>query len=167
MNPLDNLKDIHEPAGINIWPPAYGWWILALLTLCLVIVSIFCLIKYYKNRKVKRIALQALINIDCEQVDAANKLNQLLKRVALHYYPNLAIQQLYGEQWANFLIAALPKTQAEKHKQNIHMWQQHLYQKQPSLDKNTHNYKATAETWLKQSLPPSVKKQQELEQQHA
>ena len=30
-NPLVNLKDIHLPSPVSFWPPAPGWWILAVL----------------------------------------------------------------------------------------------------------------------------------------
>ncbi|MEC7549612.1 MAG: DUF4381 domain-containing protein, partial [Pseudomonadota bacterium] len=30
---LAQLADIHLPAEISFWPPAFGWWILALLLL--------------------------------------------------------------------------------------------------------------------------------------
>ena len=32
MNPLDQLKDIYIPPEVDAWPPAYGWWLIAILT---------------------------------------------------------------------------------------------------------------------------------------
>ena len=32
-NPLINLKDIHLPPAVAIWPPAPGWWIVAVVLL--------------------------------------------------------------------------------------------------------------------------------------
>jgi len=38
-NPLINLKDIHLPPAVAIWPPAPGWWIVAVVLLLIVV---FC-----------------------------------------------------------------------------------------------------------------------------
>ena len=34
-NPLDQLRDIHLPEPISWWPPAPGWWILAVASCAL------------------------------------------------------------------------------------------------------------------------------------
>ena len=40
-NPLDQLKDIHTPDAIGLWPPAIGWYLIAaFLIAALVLVGV-------------------------------------------------------------------------------------------------------------------------------
>ena len=59
---LPELRDIHLPEGVSLWPPAYGWYVIVAA-----IVLVYVLVRYYrfwrmKNRKLY--ALHLLENLD-------------------------------------------------------------------------------------------------------
>ena len=108
MNPLQDLKDIQIPAAIEIWPPAYGWWLLVVLVVVGMYLLTVYLIKARKVRLAKRQTLLALQQIDGSNMDCVSQLNQLLKRVVITYFPDQNIQQMHGQKWTEFLINTLP-----------------------------------------------------------
>lgn len=167
MNPLQDLKDIRTPAAIENWPPAYGWWILGLLvviSLCLVTIW---LLKVRKLSLAKRQALKALQQIDSSQLDSVPHLNQLLKRVAMVYFPDQNVQKMHSEKWAAFLVNSLPKNKARDFSASIESMQQTLYQVHKTENPEFPRYRQAVETWIKHALPPRKNRQQKLEQKHA
>ena len=84
---LDQLQDIHAAASPLWWPPAIGWWVLALVLLFLVVVAIRFLKRKLAARKHRREWLQALDAIGHEwdpQRDAHQylaSLNRLFRAV--------------------------------------------------------------------------------------
>jgi hypothetical protein len=167
MNPLDNLQDIHTPAEIGLWPVAYGWWILALVTIIFIGMTVKWLIGFYRKRKNKKLALQALSNINDEQNNGIMQINQLLKRVSIMYFPNVSVQQLYGNRWAEFLAQALSDSQAIKLSAQLQNLQDALYRRPDDKTLDLQEYKSLASTWIKQAVPPSNKTKQKLEQNYA
>ncbi|MDU0355518.1 DUF4381 domain-containing protein [Paraglaciecola aquimarina] len=167
MNPLDNLKDIHSATHISNWPIAYGWWLVAVL----ILISIYATIRWvtYVNqrRKAKKQALKEVQQIIMTKNDSPAALNQILKRVAVVYFPGIAVQQLHGKEWAEFLINALPEKQSTKYSTQLTSLQNNLYQKQAVTETDIAEYQKTVEKWLKLALPPSRKTSQKLEQKHA
>ena len=62
QDPLAQLRDIHLPEPVSWWPPAPGWWLLAVLVLiALVAISVF-FYKRYQHNSFRRQALQLLEN---------------------------------------------------------------------------------------------------------
>jgi hypothetical protein len=61
-DPLAQLRDIHLPEPVSWWPPAPGWWILALLALCVVVTGAILVSRHYRNNTYRRQALAALEN---------------------------------------------------------------------------------------------------------
>lgn len=108
-NPLNQLRDIHLPDPVGWWPLAPGWYILAALLLF----GFFLMIRqahlYYKNQLPKRQALKLLDNYQKEYALKKNnplfsaKISELLRRVALVYYPRHQVAGLKGDDWINFL----------------------------------------------------------------
>lgn len=106
---LQHLRDIHLPAPVHGWPLAPGYFIMALLCL-LTIACIVWGVKYYRKRgQVKREALQLLTTyeqryaISRDSQESSTAVSELLKRVALSYYPRQRVASLQGEEWLLFL----------------------------------------------------------------
>ncbi len=108
MNELENLREIHMPPPIPVWPPAPGWWILAVLLLT-ILAAIWL---FYKRRK--RLALQkaALAELEKLQKSLADGYNQslfyteistLLRRLAIIKFSRSKVAGLTGKEWLKFL----------------------------------------------------------------
>lgn len=103
---LSNLKDIHLPNPVGLWPIASGWYILLLFILLL----FFIIYRFYSKRKIKRLALKKLklqknnyLNSVTNNKEAALNIAEILKRVALAYFKRDEIAHLHGEAWLIFL----------------------------------------------------------------
>lgn len=106
---LAQLHDIHMPASIGFWPLAAGWWALAFIFLIVVLIASYYFFKQQAKNKPKRQALRLLTLYEQayrEQADvalAAAQVGELLKRVALVYYPRHNVASLQGHAWIEFL----------------------------------------------------------------
>lgn len=105
---LSQLQDIHLPAPVSNWPPAYGWWLIALLLLALLLASLWQWRVFRKKRLAKRQALALLSQLDANQPNWPGQLNQLLKRLALSYFPAEQVASHYQHHWLAFLQQQLP-----------------------------------------------------------
>ena len=38
-NPLDQLKDIHTPDAIGLWPPAIGWYLVLIFLIAVLVLA--------------------------------------------------------------------------------------------------------------------------------
>lgn len=105
------LRDIHLPDAVGFWPPAPGWWALALLLPALLF-GLRQLYKRIRRRSAVKIAgklLQSMRrqpNGDAKQTLAA--LSALLRRVALSTAPRRDVASLSGLAWLQYLDRSLP-----------------------------------------------------------
>jgi len=86
----------------SIWPPAPIYWFITGIILTIIVCSVF-FIKHYlnKQKKVKQ-ALDSLQNLQQSNLSFA-QLNQLLKGLALQYYPRSEVASLAGKDWFLFI----------------------------------------------------------------
>lgn len=152
MNPLAELKDIHLPQAIPSWPPAYGWWILAVLLLATLILSIWLIRRYRQRRVAKRQALLALQSISAEG-NYPEQLNQLLKRAALSYFPREQIAMLHGDAWLKWLLAQVKPAKQAALQQQLQPIMACLYQADAEAPAFAPSQQA-CRSWLQQALPP-------------
>ncbi len=112
MQPTDlALRDIQLPEAISWWPPAYGWWILALL----ILLCFYLIFRLYK-RLTRKTALksakkyfQALRNDEkLSKQEQLVALSSLMRRTAISLYPRTDVASLTGEDWLNFLDNSIP-----------------------------------------------------------
>ena len=100
MNSPVEIRDIQLPLGVDMFPIAYGWWIVLLGIVLLLIIA--RLIVWGINTSKKHYALKELKNINTDNViDGAIKMSLLLRRICNIKYKNASV--LYGKEWVSFL----------------------------------------------------------------
>ena len=108
-NPLDQLKSNHLPDPVSWWPPAPGWWMLAALTLAALALIIWLIVKYIRKTRYRRVAnkqAKSLYSRYKQHNDSrrfVHDCNCLLKKTALHAFPDQQPAGLHSHQWLEFL----------------------------------------------------------------
>jgi len=110
---LDNLHDIITPTPAPFWPPAPGWYGVAVL---LATGSIYALWRCWRTWRMNAYRRAALAELDIIEQHwraapaAGNpvaEMQVLLKRCALAAYPRDIVAGLSGRAWSTFLDARL------------------------------------------------------------
>lgn len=123
MTPLDQLQPLIDPPPLPWWPPAPGWWLLAVL-LPLLGWGLWHLLQRWRQRPRQSAAeqpfeplRQAALNELAElrkPYDGApagpwlQQLNALLKRLCRERYPDSASHTLSSRAWLAFLDNRCP-----------------------------------------------------------
>ena len=123
MNPLDQLQPLIDPPPVPWWPPAPGWWLLAVL-LPLLAWGLWRLLHNWQQRPRKVTTEQALDPLRQAALDELSRLskpydgapagpwlqqlNALLKRLCRNHYPDSHSHTLNGRQWLAFLDNRCP-----------------------------------------------------------
>lgn len=149
MDNLPELRDIHLPDGVSIFPPAYGWWVI--LAALISVILLYELISILRRKSKKRFALKTLNNIYFENpVQDAVLMSNLLRRVCVFKYKEAVT--LSGQDWIDFLNSHC--SQKIKDKPAL------LLINAPYIDKNTKKFtnKETkvlvdfCKTWIGENL---------------
>ena len=108
-NPLDQLKDIHTPDAIGIWPPAIGWYLISAFLIAALMLVAVILWRRWQQNAYRRAALRECDDIEREITaesdyrKAAIRIATLLKRTALSVFPRAEVAPLSGDAWILFL----------------------------------------------------------------
>jgi len=100
------LRDIHLPAPPGFWPPAPGWWLLALVLIAALVASGERGLRQWRRARRRRAILAELEQLQTERESGpalAAAVSAMLKRVALSRYPRVEVAPLSGEEWLRFL----------------------------------------------------------------
>jgi hypothetical protein len=104
QDPLAQLRDIHLPSDVSAWPPAPGWWLLAVIIIALLCYLFIQIKKYWQRNNYRKLALKQLAELNKDQpIVYLQQLNQLLKQTALVANPSKDIASLSGDNWLAFL----------------------------------------------------------------
>jgi hypothetical protein len=110
-DPLAGLRGYHLPEAVSWWPPAPGWWLLALLALVLAALSARWLTRRYRSGAPARAAMRELAELRAgyarhgDAAAYAGGMSRLLRRYALTRFPRGEVAGLSGEDWLAFLDA--------------------------------------------------------------
>lgn len=123
MNPLDQLQPLIDPPPVHWWPPAPGWWLLAVL-LPLAAWGLARLLRRLRRRQRKVLlepTLDPLRQAALDELDELEKpydgapaglwlqqLNALLKRLCRERYPDAGSHLLSSRAWLAFLDNRCP-----------------------------------------------------------
>jgi hypothetical protein len=104
------LKDLQLPEPSHFWPPALGWWVLAVA----LIILVFLAFRWWqRNQRLACLALakkqlQAIKRIHKEQpIESIQAVSILLKRVAITVSPTQHVAGLIGLAWLVYLDKSL------------------------------------------------------------
>lgn len=121
-NPLDQLEPLIPPPAVPWWPPAPGWWLLALLGTALP-VGLWLLRHRLPRRRPaplpaptldsqRQAALDELVQLsrpyDIPAGPWLQQLNALLKRLCRAHYPDANSHTLSGRAWLAYLDSRCP-----------------------------------------------------------
>lgn len=103
------IADIHLPHAVSAWPPAIGWWLLAVLMIAAIAGIIYGRKRYQKKWRYRRAALallqqhfSAYQTEEASSADTATAMIAVIKRTAITAY---AVEHatLFGQKWIDFL----------------------------------------------------------------
>ncbi|MCZ6711931.1 MAG: DUF4381 domain-containing protein [Gammaproteobacteria bacterium] len=107
---LQQLRDIHIPADPVWWPPAPGWWLLAVATLFGCVLAVRFAFRHYRRRRPirrTRRLYQALHGrLSAGEITAesyVHQSNELLKRLLIHGLGIRAARPASNMDWLQIL----------------------------------------------------------------
>ncbi len=112
---IAQLKDLHEPQAIASWPWGWGWYGLGVAILILLLLGSYWGYRWYQRTAFKRQALKQLKLYKTQYQQQQDLhllpalLNELLKKVAIHYFPRQQVASLTAEAWLDFLNRTVRK----------------------------------------------------------
>ena len=105
---LKDLRDIHTPDSVSLWPLAPGWWILLVL-IPLLILLIRYLLKRKAKPKIKKLASVELQNILADYEIQRNgfktvsEISLFIRKVLVAKNGNQEVAGLIGNDWLAYL----------------------------------------------------------------
>lgn len=106
---LAQLRDIHGAPPVAWWPPAPGWWLLALLTLAILGFLLSRLWRSWRVQSRRRHLVQELeamrLTLDphARPQEYLAAINRVLKSVAIRAFPDEDCARMQGARWTGFL----------------------------------------------------------------
>jgi hypothetical protein len=101
---LSQLKNIHQPNGVSLFPIAPGWYILAVLIIAIIGSLLWWILVRHKYKR-QKLQIYSLLT-DIQNNNSAEMLSEvsiLLKRVAIMKFRQVAVHTMFGNAWLQFL----------------------------------------------------------------
>ncbi len=153
MNPdlLSQLRDIHAAPAVPWWPPALGWWVLALLLIAVLVWLGYRLVLRYQLHQRRRQMLAWIEHLDStidpqrDPQSYLSVLNRIFKLVALRAFPEAKCAAMTGEEWSEFLYTKIKSRQLAS---ELSVMAQGPYD--PAVDFDPATLSSLAQHWIRQ-----------------
>jgi hypothetical protein len=109
MDPLRDLRDIHLPPPPELWPPAPGWWALAIVATAGVGYGVVLAVGAWRRGRPRRAAVRAVADLRSRHAAGEppgvliGELATLVRRAAMIRHPRERVAGLTGREWLEFL----------------------------------------------------------------
>ncbi len=144
---LNQLKDIHYPDPISVWPLALGWWIVIVVCLILMIALAVGIRYYISGNRYRWQALKALDKLaqtEPKPENYADTLAHLIKRTLIHAPKNSRTPDITSmEDFKTFLTKSMPEEDAE-------LLAISRYKKCGTANNDTEHLTNSVRQWIKQ-----------------
>lgn len=106
---MPEFADIIEPAAVTWWPPAWGWWLVALIAIVMIAAVIALVTLWFRHRRIvamtRPLLTEALERYRKEENSEVfcRDLNQTLKRYIAYQHPQSALLARTGYEWTDAL----------------------------------------------------------------
>ncbi len=107
---LAQLRDIHLPMDPEWWPPAPGWWILALIAVAVLVYGVWRLIARWRRFRPARQAQALYLEVYAAYAGGGmatdqylHLTNEVLKRFVVYGIGHTAAKPESGEGWLHYL----------------------------------------------------------------
>lgn len=107
-HPLQELRDVHLPEPISLWPPALGWWVVLGMVVLGTIAFLWAMV-YRRRTQARRLAMAELVAVkrqyDTNRDDRwlVQRLSEIIRRYAMAIFPRAEVAGLAGSSWLGFL----------------------------------------------------------------
>lgn len=106
-NLLQNLRDIHLPPPISVWPQTLGWYLLLALLVVSIMYGSIKLYHYTMRRSYQKKLMSELHRLVALYTDSPVKslenISIFMRCIALAMFPREDVAGLKGEAWLRFL----------------------------------------------------------------
>lgn len=109
MDPLSGLRDIHLPPPPELWPPAPGWWLLAVVAVVALGFALRFAFATWRRGRARRAAVRAIGALRDRHAAGESsrtlvgELATLVRRTAMIRHPRGLVAGLTGRDWLEFL----------------------------------------------------------------
>ena len=170
MNPLDQLADITTPNQVSIWPLAWGYWVIIVLTILCIAIVVASTMKHIKRNKEKKAAQAFIKQLSIQDPQYCQQIQNCLKHLCAHYFANnssLKVAMLHGEQWHHYVKSKYKGSKLEELHKALLLIDASLYAV-PNTENSSQTCADNAQIgsaindWIEKSLPAKQAKTQSL-----
>ena len=150
-NPLSQLHSIHTPDAVSAWPLAWGWWLLMVIVAALCVLAVVLVYRHIQFNKAKNQAIAEVSRLDVQSGNMAKQLNELLKRLCLHYGNASVVAKMSGEAWVAYLLGVVDTRIAETLRNDLSTMQEILYAPVSASSSENKQFQQAVLTWIKKA----------------